>query len=495
VKILYLNNRIINEVLEKRGLDKEVLIDIDKIPDYSFINEEQALESFRKAIIDNKVFGVLYDVDVDGLVAGKMVDEYLRSLGVRYFVYMSDNKVHGMNDKVVEWVYKNNIEYLIVVDAGSKDIKYYNELQNVKVLVLDHHEILVEELICNDKIIIVNSCYEGSENKNLSGSGVVYRFLKKLNYLNIENRNYESWVGLTVLSDSCSILDKENRYYVKYLYDNYYKEELFKNFTNYGSLESMFNFSVIPLLNSCIRMGETQLAIDLVTITNKRKLKELVEQARQVQKNQNNLLQEALNDIKVIEGNSLVVGRIEDIYSNITGLLATKLRGKYKKPSMVLLKDDNNNYTGSFRGDKFFNKKVLEEIAGVSVQGHEQASGVFIESKYYVEALKELLNKIIDRYNTDDYDYVVKSDEYNIKEVYEVALLNEYRGVDFEKVYLKIITNEIPEIRQYPNVTKYRYRGFEVVDFLDEQISFKDGYIIASPGLSGDSVVLLRDRE
>lgn len=492
------NSKLIAEVLTKRGLDKTAIEIPEDDFDYTFINTENAKDRFIHNIIHaNKKVGVLIDVDVDGLASGKIIVDYVKKLGARCIYMVNKGKVHGLNGDVINWVKDNKIEYLIVVDAGTKDKKYFKELNElgVDVLVLDHHEAEVEDLINTGNTIVVNCSYEGSKNPYLSGAGVVYKFIKDVNeYININIDNYKTWVGLSVISDSCNVLNPENRYYINYLYTYYKDDPLLCKFENYGSLENMFKFNVIPLLNSCFRMDEGDLALALVFCDNDKKIDELLDQAKVVYRKQRALVEEAFIDMKVLEGKSIVISRVDDKYKNLTGLIAAKLANSYGKASIVIW-EDTQHYVGSFRGRGKFTKN---ELIGVTCKGHLKASGVFINKEDFVGVVRNILNLDVMVQDTELYDIEILEDDFTLlyRDLYKLAYLNEYSGEGFEKIYIKIkgIKNNADVIR-YQNVIKYRYRFFEVVEFnmeVDEVKDSKEKEIVVYPVINKSGFTLVK---
>src|SRR5699024_12587827 len=86
-------------------------------------------------------------------------------------------------------------------------------------LVLDHHEVLpktVGNINKNDKGIVINNQLLDI-NKNFTGVGMVYFFLKHVNYF--ENIDFDldkhlDLVALGQIGDVSDVSDKEIRYYV-----------------------------------------------------------------------------------------------------------------------------------------------------------------------------------------------------------------------------------------------------------------------------------------
>lgn len=499
---LFLQSKVIERILDKRGVCLEDLEPFKDVPEYDFINQKEGVRQYIGNMVENKSVGVLYDVDVDGLSSGKIMEEYTKRFGVKVERYMNTGKRHGLTEDVMEWVYKRGIEYLIVVDAGSADIEYYDRLNRdgVDVLVLDHHDIEKRLLKVRDGLVIVNCNYDGSANRGLSGAGVVYRFIrsvdKEVGFGGVDGS--KRWVGLSVLSDYCPILNRENRHYVDYLYKNYEKDLLFSLFKNYGSLEGMFNFAVIPLLNACVRMGETELAMRLVTVNSEKKLKELIAEGEKVRERQKELVQSLEGEVSVLEGKSAVVGSVKGIkgYREVFGLLAGRYRNKMRKACMILERS-GEGYEGSFRGMDGFDADELRGM-GIRACGHKKACGVFIKRDDFKRAVRSFLEFQAEGQGGSlwelEFDFKDYMDYY--KDLHRIAILNEITGNGFERIYVKINNLMGPrEVLDYGKVRRTNYIGFSVVDFGMDKEYREDDELVAYPCLSGDSFVLVKAAE
>ena len=497
-----LDCKLVEKALKVRGLDKKDLLITDEFDDYMFINMKDAKEQFIQNIIyENKCVGVLIDVDVDGLSSGKIIIDYIMQLGVSCKYKVNEGKVHGLNDDVIDWVKLEGIEYLIVVDAGTNDKDYFEILKGlgVNLLILDHHEVDEDYLKSTNtsEVVIVNSSYDSSPNKYLSGAGVTYRFLNYVNKgLNLKNTDdYKIWVGLSVLSDSCNILDLENRGYVDYLYKNYTKNLFLSTFENYGSLEGMFNYEVIPLLNASFRMSSGDLAVKVAFSNNIKQVEKLKEKLKEVYENQKSLVNESLKDIKIINGKSISIGRVDEKYKNLTGLIANKLVNTYCK-ACIILREDEERYVGSFRGYGNFDTNILKEL-GVLSKGHLKASGVFLEREEFLGKVRSLIDIELDSSDINNFDLEINEFEYmNLySDLYKIAYLNEYTGNGFNKIKVKISNIENPaNIIRFDKGIHYRYRYFNVVGFkldIDEKEEVYRRCVVVYPCLNGDSFTLV----
>lgn len=499
---MLLQTKVINNILKNRGITLEDLEPIDAIPEYELINMSEAVNRFIKLVMKNKIVGILYDTDCDGICAGRVVENYIKKTGLIINRYMNKDKSHGLNDTIIKEIEKDGVELLIVVDAGSKDVEHLNYLEEtgLDVIVLDHHDITKEELICSNGIVIVNCAYEGSPNKDLSGAGVVYRFVREVNRkLQLCNvKRYETWVGVSVLSDARNILNKENRYYVEYAF-KHYKEECFLNaFQNFGSTNNLFNFTIIPLINACARMGYTDLIMDLANAETNYNLEGLILKAKDVKLLQDELVLEAEIGLKSQQGAKTFLGVFTDTnHKKISGLLANKILNKISKSVIVIGKSTEDIYTGSFRGMGKVTSDVLKDM-GIDARGHDYASGIYMPVDVVKKQMTQFLNYNYDEEDKIEYDLEIDMKEYSkyMQDMHRIAILNEKSGGGFPNILVKI-TN-VPEkidMYEFEKVRRYKNMNFAMVDFDMDSEPFMGGDLIVQPTLYNESFTLVKVRD
>lgn len=442
--------------------------------------------------------GVLYDVDVDGLVAGKIIEEDMKRRGLMVYRFMNSRKKHGITRDVMEFVKHEGIELLFVVDAGTNDIEYHRELSEmgVTVIVLDHHEQTRKEDI---KDVYVVNCSVYEHLPKLSGAGVCYRFVELLDRT-LRGRGvsqYEPWVGLTVLSDHCSMLDEENRYYVDRLYEKYDKIDLFKSFDFYGSRRNLFLFGVIPFLNACIRTNNGHWAMEVVQMSGVSNIKRFVKQKREfVLQLQKEIMARMVERGKFIEGERVVIVRLDDAdieWSGLTGLLANRIMSDRHRSVIVSYKEEGY-LRGSFRGQGAVNKGVLESI-GWTIRGHEQAAGVelLLDGNTWgvIEKTRDLVvGKAKVRFDVEIKDVDIVRRWEDLK---QVARFNEMTGGELETIKVRIVRTRNLDKEPFKAVwgkkVEYDFQSFRVRDF---QLDRVDEEWIVEPLLDREGIVLLR---
>ena len=198
--------------------------------------------------------------DPDGYTSAAIMYQYIKLIdkNIKITYSIHKGKEHGLSKDIK---IPSNINLLIIPDAGSNDYEQLEKLHDkgIDIIVLDHH--LVEKE--SEHAIIVNNQISKYPNKNLSGVGVVYRFLQALDDETWNNYadNFLDLVALGNIADVMDTRELETRYYInkglsqinnkmfKALIDKQYysiRDEI--NITNMA-------FYIVPLINAMIRFG------------------------------------------------------------------------------------------------------------------------------------------------------------------------------------------------------------------------------------------------
>lgn len=489
-----LSGSLLESVLVKRGVGG---FKSEKLSELKWSDLDRVVERTIELMMEVTRVGVVYDVDVDGVIAGKIVEEDMKRRGLMVYRFMNKRKKHGITRAVIDFVKANGIELLYVVDAGTNDIEAHRELSEmgVVVMVLDHHDQTHKEEI--DQVYVVN-CSVYDHLPKLSGAGVCYRFVELLDR-RLRGRgvsHYEPWVGLTVLSDHCSMLDSENRYYVDRLYDHYDKIDLFKSFDFYGSRRNLFLFGVIPFLNACIRTNNGDWAMDVVQMSGVSKIKRFVTEKRKyVLELQKEIMARMLGRGKMLMGDMMIVLRLDDEdieWSGLTGLLANRLMTEKHRSVIVCYKEDGR-LLGSFRGQGAVTREVLESI-GWTIRGHEQAAGVdlLLDSNTWgvIEKTRDLVvGEAKSRFDIELADFDIVR---HWEDLTQIARFNEMTGGELETIKVRIRLADKyrePFKEVWGKKVEYDFQSFRVRDFRIDRI---DTEWIVEPLLDRDGIVLLR---
>lgn len=469
-----LKETTLDSVIYERGWDtsltfhKEERLEWEKLDRYA--------TDFVRDIEDVDNVLVLYDVDVDGLFSGYFMENYLRTLGKNVVQDMNENKEHGLSDiqRVLNKIRENNVGLVVIPDAGTNDTEQLNMIKDlgVKTYVLDHHEIEVD--LVEDEYIKILNVSEDSRLPKISGAGVTYRFIEKLNEVfNKPIEQYENLVGITVLSDVCDMTEPENRYYVQRLYETCESVPFFKCFDFYGSYSSLISFKVVPFLNALIRTGKTDLAMKIVNnMWKERVLRSIVKpHIYSVKEEQKNMVDELLTQGKVLKLDGMTVHIRKGLENReVNGLLANKLLGKYNQSCMVVgINPDDMSVKGSFRGLNV-DYDILKRY-GFECMGHPNACGISIDKEGFFNFKEnfevrqsELRDKTL---KSIDVTCLVDDIKESNIELRRIALFNEYTGNNVIPIRIKLNDFRFVTVEEInkPNFSEFYIEGVRVVDF------------------------------
>lgn len=357
-------------------------------------NVDKAANIFNLGIDEGKKFLIYADVDVDGCSAAAQVYHYLTACSAEAECYINEKKEHGVTDKFFDC----GIDYdiLIVVDSINDTMDKYNKIlaAGKQLIILDHHIPSEEVRAEADKINLISSAVN-YPNPHLSGSGVVWKFLNYIDYLN--HTSYaEELIDLAatgIVADVCSVGpdSMENREICHYGFRNL-KNIGVRAAVGQAELTSeLIAFSVAPLVNAANRMNENKLALDLFLVNNTSDAKKIVKELTKLKDKQKKMIAELLPKIEE-QVSTQTTERcyyfiIDDSYGTLGGLLATKLSDEYKRPCIVV-HEGSDNYAGSMRAvgvDNF--SKVVNDSGLGECMGHENSAGIVIP-KANLDALK-----------------------------------------------------------------------------------------------------------
>lgn len=489
------------EIVLKNRADKDFVKKVEEFkPDVNNLdNLDKAMDMLFKHIEKNSNIAVLTDCDADGLTSSAVIYRYLRDdLKHKNLDYIThkDNKCHGIK---LDEIKADKIDLLIVPDAGTSDINEHINLnaKKVDIIVLDHHTLSLSKdlkekgvTIDDSPAIIVNNQISGIS-INLSGVGIVYRFLEYINQskkININIEKYLDLVAIGMIADVMTMNDVEVQYYVQkgifniqnpflnHIIDNTYGIDRF----SLNPFKASYNIS--PIFNAIIRMEgyETRKELFECFIIDKPEIftftpssgknkgiereenswERMIRISSSSRSRQQTLKKNSLKEFDKLEINDDENVCILDITglgaNNTGGMVASQLVDKYKKSILMLSKreiDGYSCYAGSARGVNGLNLKSRLEKSGLFklIAGHEGAFGVEILEEN-LPKLKEFIKINFttedcgENYNADfeiDYDTyeTIKEDLFNIAEE-----IHKYIGRNFERIAVRLNDIEIEDV-------------------------------------------------
>lgn len=459
--------------------------------------------------------------DPDGYCSAAMMYNYLRrTLKHKKLKYvLHDKKQHGLSKDIT---IPDGTHLLIIPDASSNDYKQHKELKEkgIDIIILDHHE---AESVSEDAIVVNNQLCD-YPNKNLSGAGIVYKFLQALDdhYFEMSADDYLDLVALANIGDVMDITELETKHLIDKGLSNV-KNKMLKSLIEKRSydIKGQINinnmaFYVVPVINAIIRMGSNgdKELLFQGFIENQQTFKykkrgqdELVDeiifdkvaregvnlkakQAREIDKCLKQVF-EKVRDEKLYE-NNLITFNATEYNQSLTGILAIKIASKYGRPCLMLRqKDDNENLFGG-SGRNIENngiedlKEYLVSTGLIKAEGHPNAFGI-------IELHKENVDKIIDMFNQDDsiiqkhfmVDFIVPFEELNDDFVAELNTLKRHWGKGLKEPLIAIEgidvhTEEVSVLGKDMTTVKVAVDGIEFIkfkcDFSEELMAIQEDF-------------------
>ena len=465
------DEKLLNELLMMRGVDNPLsLLNVDNgnytayyHDAYDFMNMEKGLDLLWKHL--DSEFGhvhLIFDVDVDGLTSGALY--YLwhkkRYPHIPITFDCNEGKRHGLNFDIVERI-PEQTTLLVIPDSSSSDVTFHEELYSagLDILILDHHEFDVTQ---NTPAVIIN-CMDGKyPNPNLTGVGVVYKFLEQYELdLGRDCEYLDSLLPLVALGQIADLADVRNletrglclQGLERFTENNLLLQAMVEE--QEYSMQGKCNFVTVgwyvsPLMNAIFRQGSLEDRIDLFkAICNfeeerihypQRKTKDnpnkepiheslqknIIRRAKSIKSSQDNEVKKEVKEIqKVIEENGIkddkviIVDITGKVNSGHGGLIANKLAHQYMRPVILV-----NDKGGSARGydkhpiDNF--KEWVEESEIITGSGHSNAFGI----NFTQEQIPELRQWCNDRLQDVDTEPIWHVDfEFDIAKLKEKHIL------------------------------------------------------------------------
>ncbi|MCS7184972.1 MAG: exonuclease domain-containing protein, partial [bacterium] len=227
----------------------------------------------------------------------------------------------------------------------------------------------------------------------------------KIRYL---REKFSELIGLSIISDSMPVI-KENRsclyVSIKKLKNPSNKglNELLKNYIGKRSIdEEDLAYYVVPVLNSCGRLGEGMMALKLLTDFDD-KLIELIDEINNKRKKlQDKCFDEfkkELYKVNDIDKDSILVAVAKDLPRGILGVIASRFANSFKKP-VILLIDDGSSIVGSSRSYGGFDMlSLLSKLEAYLERygGHRYACGLAVKRDYLTDFINEIKSVKIDK--------------------------------------------------------------------------------------------------
>ncbi|MDR2141998.1 MAG: single-stranded-DNA-specific exonuclease RecJ [Deltaproteobacteria bacterium] len=367
---------------------------------------ERAVELFLEARRQKKIVAIVGDYDVDGLTATALMWRILRDLGYEVITRVPNRLTegYGLSPLAVRELLERGAGLLVTVDCGVSDQEAIElaDQAGLPVVVTDHHQLPPK--LPKAQAILNPHLGEAWKSHPLAGVGVAFmlawglqRALKREGVeLSVSLVEHLALVALGSVADLAP-LRGPNRILVRHGL-NFLARCAWpglvalrrKALRNEGQVTTRdVGFRLGPRINAAGRLGQAEIALELLLATDQAKAEELAERLEALNqtrlREQSRLLEEAMEKLAdqelESEGARVVVLAGAGWPRGILGLAATRVAELTNRPT-IILSVDGDLAVGSGRSVAGFNLfEALEPLRDLclSLGGHAQAAGLKIQ--------------------------------------------------------------------------------------------------------------------
>ena len=396
---------------------------------YLLKDMEAAAKRLAAAVTAHEKIAVFGDYDVDGETSSAVMKRYLNAVcdnDVTVRIPERDDG-YGPTASAMEKFVEQGAKLIVTVDCGTTAFDAFAAVENkADVIVVDHHE---PDASLPKVYAVVNPkrLDEPEDNpcRTMAAVGVVFLLVVALNRL----LRQQGWfsadrpepdirflLDLVALGTVCDVMKLQgvNRLYVKaglaYLAGRHNKglAVLSELAGVKGEPDSFqIGFYLGPRLNACGRIGRADLAFRLLCARDEREARDIAETLNTLNDQRRDMcahaLKQALEEIeKRPEEKPYIFIRGEAWHTGIVGIIAGRLKDRYKLPALVMTndKDDPDMLHGSGRSVSGVNlgEAVIAAVEQGILErggGHAMAAG-FSVRRDNVQKFDEFFGKYLE---------------------------------------------------------------------------------------------------
>lgn len=427
----------LKQIFASRNIKEDDLdLSIKNLIKPDFLNLDKALRLLENALIKQKKILIISDFDADGATACAVSIRALKLMGAKHIDFLVPNRMlhgYGLSKKIVDIAYREkHPDLIITVDNGIANIDGVElcHKYNIKVIITDHH--LPANELPNADAIINPNIDKNSKLKNLAGVGVSFYLFASLktylinkNYFNKNNitiPNLISLLDLVALGTVADVvkLDRNNRILVnegtKIIKNNKSCQGIkaLLDIAKINHLQfkaSQFGFNIAPRINAAGRLSDISRGIRLLLTDDisiakiyALELEELNIKRREKQAETEKQAEEILITEKIKSDNYSISLYSKNWHEGIIGIVAGKLKDKYKCPACVFATTDGKYLKGSIRSISNVHIKDLLDMLDrkypkliESFGGHAMAAGLTIKKNDF-EKFSKIFDKLIKKW-------------------------------------------------------------------------------------------------
>ena len=395
----------------------------------TFIDMEKATDRILQAINRKEKVTIFGDYDVDGACSSAILYQFLTFFGLDVHIYIPDRLVegYGPNPQAMRMLADEGSSLIVTVDCGANSpeaIKAARE-KGVDVVVHDHR-LMGEVDPAANALVNPNRPDDRSGQGYLCAAGLVFIAVAwTLKKIRSEGKHktlpdilrYLDLVALATVCDVVPLVGVNRAFVIKGLKVARMMSNpgiaALSRVAGIGEPLNVFHLGFLlgPRINAGGRIGDQALGARLLTTQTEGDAESIAEELNALNQERQNIeakqLLEAevgLQSLTLDETPSVIVVAHEGWHPGIVGILAARLKEKFRCPAFAIAIKNDGTATGSGRSIAGVN---LGELVREAVQsgllekggGHAMAAGVTISSGKIDEFRKWLNEKLSSKVN------------------------------------------------------------------------------------------------
>lgn len=443
-----LHNRDVKDVVDAESfLDPKIR---HYLPNpFELKDMKKAVDRIVQAIQNKEKITIFGDYDVDGATSSALLKRFFRDIGIDADIYIPNRieEGYGPNVEAFQSIMSTGTKLIITVDCGSVsfDPIAYAEDNGTNVVILDHH-LSLETLPKAHAIVNPNRIDETFSFKTLAAVGVTYltiiaikSTLSKNGYFDgKEELNLLQYLDLVALGTVCDVMSLKgiNRAFVAQ------GLKLINSRSNTGlsalaeivklapeAYSYHLGYVLGPRINAGGRVGEGRLGSILLSTEDYSEAFDIANKLESLNEERRAIEAVTIEDaLSYIESNKLfekpiIIVKGQGWHQGILGILASRIKEKYNKPSAVISVSDGvgKGSARSITGIDIGSMMSVARSENLLIQGggHAMAAGFTVEENKIDDFYNFMCNKLA---NSDE--MFEKAREIKIDAIVSVGSVN-----------------------------------------------------------------------
>ncbi len=397
---------LVAELLMRRGLTTPAaalaFLDPDRYtpaPPSALPDLDRAAGRLYTAIVSGEKIAVWGDFDADGQTSTTLLVSLLRDLkaDVTFYIPQRLTESHGIKIEPLDRLIDQRVRVLLTCDTGIAEFEAiaHAKARGLTVLVTDHHD-LPDELPQADAVINPRRLPADHPLHSLPGVGVAFKLAQQVLHLAGSDELAEDYLDLVALGIVADVahLSADTRYLLQRGLDRLRRTQRLglQALMSSAKIDARnlsaehIGFGLGPRLNALGRLGDANLAVELLTTNNLTRARIIAAQLEGLN-NQRKLLMDQIyaaaqeqiaKDSALLDYAVLVLSN-PHWHSGVIGPVANRLAEQYQRPVVLLVTGDHGLARGSARSVAGVNiTAALRQCSEylTSVGGHPGAAGL-----------------------------------------------------------------------------------------------------------------------